>query len=84
MRKPILTSDQLVQHMVDNGIKFTIIDQESAKKHLSDHNNYFKLSSYRKNYLKYTPGPKAGQYERLEFKLYSLRNIFIAFLTTSL
>lgn len=67
MRKPILTSDQLVQHMVDNGIKFTIIDQESAKKHLSDHNNYFKLSSYRKNYLKYTTGPKAGQYERLEF-----------------
>ena len=67
MRKPILTSDQLVQHMVDNGIGFTIIDQESAKKHLSNHNNYFKLSSYRKNYSKYTSGPKAGQYERLEF-----------------
>jgi len=67
MRKPILTSDQLVQHMIDRGITFNIINQESAKKHLSDHNNYFKLSSYRKNYSKYTSGTKIGQYERLEF-----------------
>ena len=67
MRKPILTSDQLVQHMADNGIKFTIIDQESAKRHLSEHNNYFKLSSYRKNYGKITSGPNKGQYEDLEF-----------------
>ena len=50
MRKPILTSDQLVQHMVDKGIEFSIISQDDAKKHLSEHNNYFKLTSYRKNY----------------------------------
>lgn len=67
MKKPLLTSDQLVQHMIDNGIQFNIIDQERAKRHLSNHNNYFKLSSYRKNYTKYTSGPKTGQYERLEF-----------------
>ena len=67
MRKPILTSDQLVQHMVDKGIKFTIISQDDAKRHLSEHNNYFKLSSYRKNYSKYSSGPNVGQYENLEF-----------------
>lgn len=67
MRKPILTSDQLVQHMVDKGIEFSIISQDDAKRHLSEHNNYFKLTSYRKNYTKYTSGPKTGQYENLEF-----------------
>ncbi len=67
MNKPILTSDQLVQHLVDKGVEFSIISQDDARKHLSEHNNYFKLTSYRKNYTKFTSGPKAGQYERLEF-----------------
>ena len=67
MNKPILTSEQLVQHMVNKGIKFTIINQDSAKKHLSEHNNYFKLTSYRKNYTKYTAGQNVGKYENLEF-----------------
>ena len=67
MRKPILTVDQLVQHMAEKGIEFTIISQDDAKRHLSEHNNYFKLTSYRKNFTKYTSGPKAGQYEQLEF-----------------
>lgn len=67
MRKPMLTSDQLVRHMVDKGITFTITTKEDAKKHLSAHNNYFKLTSYRKNYTKITTGPNAGKYENLEF-----------------
>lgn len=67
MTKPILSSDQLVQHMIDKGIKFTIISPEDAVRHLSEHNNYFKLTSYRKNYTKYTSGANAGNYENLEF-----------------
>lgn len=67
MKKPMLTVDELVQYMKDKGIQFTITTEEDAKKHLCAHNNYFKLTSYRKNYTKRTSGEKAGQYEHLEF-----------------
>ena len=67
MKKPMRTSEDLVLHMKDKGISFTIISEDEAKKHLAQHNNYFKLTSYRKNYTKYTTGAKAGKYEFLEF-----------------
>lgn len=67
MKKPMLEVSELIQHMKNKGIGFTIISDEEATRHLSAHNNYFKLTSYRKNYTKYTSGSKKGQYERLEF-----------------
>lgn len=63
----MLEVSELIQHMKNKGIGFTIISDEEATRHLSAHNNYFKLTSYRKNYTKYTSGSKKGQYERLEF-----------------
>lgn len=67
MKKPMLTVDELVQYMKDKGIKFSITTEADAKKHLCAHNNYFKLTSYRKNYTKRTSGASAGQYVNLEF-----------------
>lgn len=67
MRKPMLTSDQLIEHLRNRGVLFSIISEDEAKTHLSQHNNYFKLSSYRKNYLKSTGGVNAGKYINLEF-----------------
>lgn len=37
------------------------------KKYLSKNNNYFKLSSFRKNYDKYTDGVNKGKYINLDF-----------------
>ena len=65
--KPMLTSEQLICHMKDKGIKFNIISESDAVNHLNSHNNYFKLSSYRKDYDKFTDGSRAGQYIGLEF-----------------
>lgn len=67
MRKPMLTAEQLIDHLKNKGVLFSIISEDDAKRHLSQHNNYFKLSSYRKNYTKVDKGSRAGQYERLEF-----------------
>ncbi len=67
MRKPMLTSDQLIDHLKDKGVLFNITSEGDAKKHLSEHNNYFKLSSYRKNYPKADKGVNAGKYLSLEF-----------------
>ena len=68
MKKPMLSVEQLIQHMKDKGILFSITSETDAKNHLCAHNNYFKLTSYRKNYTKYTSGPNAGKYEHLEFE----------------
>lgn len=67
MNKPMLTVDELIVHMKEKGILFTVITEDEAKSHLEAHNNYFKLTSYRKNYTKKTSGINAGKYENLEF-----------------
>lgn len=49
------------------GITFNITSEAEAIAYLHQNNNYFKLTSYRKNYTKYTSGEKAGKYENLDF-----------------
>ena len=67
IRKPMKTADQLIDHMKQKGVQFSLISEEEAKAHLGGHNNYFKLTAYRKNYTKTTTGVNAGKYENLEF-----------------
>ena len=67
MNKPMKTVKELILHMKNKGIKFNIINEVDAEDHLNSHNNYFKLTSYRKNYTKYTSGSNKGKYENLEF-----------------
>lgn len=65
--KPMLKVDDLIVHMKSKGIRFDIYSEEDAKQYLDRNNNYFKLSSYRKNYGKYTTGPNEGKYLDLDF-----------------
>jgi len=65
--KPLLTIDELIEHMKDKGIQFNIDTEETAKHFLTEHNYYFKLSSYRKNYDKILLGPHIGKYMNLDF-----------------
>lgn len=53
--------------MENMGIRFNDTIQESAKGYLQNHNNYFKLASYRKNFPKHPAGDEAGKYIDLEF-----------------
>lgn len=67
MAAPMLSVDELLAHMKSEGIRFGIMSVEEAKAYLNQNNSYFKLTSYRKNYLKCTSGVNAGKYEDLEF-----------------
>ena len=67
MNKPMLGVDDLILHMKSKGIAFTEMSEEDAKAYLHKNNNYFKLTSYRKNYAKCMQGSRAGQYEKLDF-----------------
>jgi len=66
--KEMLTNEQLVEHMKNKGIKFTIVSEEDAKEFLKNNNYYMKLAAYRTNYEKQTmERATKGQYINLEF-----------------
>ena len=66
-QKPMLSVQDLIVHSKEKGIQFNSISETEAQDYLARNNNYFKLASYRKNYPKFTDGPKQGQYENLDF-----------------
>ena len=63
MQKLIKTSNELIEHMKNKGIKFNVISEIEAKKILENNNYYFKLAAYRNNYFK----KPNGEYIDLEF-----------------
>lgn len=67
--KPLLSSAQQIEHLKSKGVQFNIISEADAEKYLLEHNNYFKLRAYRKNFDKYIKGEKAGQYIGLDFSM---------------
>ena len=65
--KPRLSLDGQIEHLKEKGVLFNIMDEEAAKDYLTQHNNYFKLTAYRKNYGKHPDGENKGKYINLEF-----------------
>lgn len=63
----MLTADGLVDYMKGKGVRFGIVSEEAARRQLRANNNYFKLTSFCDNYSRYTSGPNAGKFERLEY-----------------
>ena len=66
-KKPMLCVEDLIAHSKEKGIGFEIMSEDAAKDYLAQNNNYFKLTSYRKNYPKITNGIREGQYDKLDF-----------------
>lgn len=62
-----MTSSEIIDHMEQKGIKFDIMSKEDALEFLLQNNNYFKLTSFRKNFPKYQSGEKKGCYIDLDF-----------------
>ena len=68
MKRSKLSIDEQINHMKnDKGIKFSIVNENDAKKFLTNNSYYFKIKSYAKNYEKYTEGENARKYINLEF-----------------
>lgn len=65
--KELKTPEELIEIMRKNGIKFNIIKEDEAKHFLAEHNYYFKLSAYRKNYEKKVNEEGIKKYVSLEF-----------------
>ena len=55
--KPLLSSEELVDKLISKGVTFNKeFSEEEAIQYLKQNNNYYKLSSYRKNFSKGTDG----------------------------
>lgn len=67
--KPMLSAEELINHLEEKGVKFELITKEEARKYLKENNNFFKLVSYRKNFQKYEKGENIGKYINLDFKM---------------
>lgn len=46
--KPKLSLEGQIEHLKEKGVLFNIMDEESVKEYLTQHNNYFKQIAYRK------------------------------------
>lgn len=66
-KKPMLSVEEQIQHLLSKGVKFDIISKEEATEYLYKNNNYFKLRAYRKNFPKHPGGKNQGQYINLDF-----------------
>lgn len=66
--KPKLTSEEQINHLKEKGVKFSLCTEEEAQNYLDYNNNYFKVSSFRKNYSKIPYGNNTGMYKNLEFE----------------
>ncbi len=65
--KPILSIEEQVEYLKGKGVRFEIMTSKQAKAYLAENNNYFKLTSYRKNYEKHPAGENEGKYIDLDF-----------------
>ena len=65
--KPMLSVQDLISYSKTKGIQFNHISESAAEEYLTQNNNYFKLTSYRKNYQKFTSGIHCGTYQNLDF-----------------
>ncbi len=66
--KPMLSAGDLVTMLAaEKGISFQYMDKATAMDYLTNHNNYLRTASYRKNYDKHTTGINIGKYIHLDF-----------------
>lgn len=65
--KPKISLGGQIEHLKEKGVLFNIMNEAEAKDYLAQHNNYFKLTAYRKNYDKHPAGENKDKYINLEF-----------------
>ena len=67
--RPMMKISDLVPYLKQKNIKFEKISEWDAEKYLRDNNNYYNVTSYKHNFLKYPSpaGEKEGLYQDLDF-----------------
>lgn len=69
MLKPKTTIDEMIKLFESKNIKFKLISKKEAKDYLIKNNNYYNITSYKKNFVKYLMGVNKGKYLNNDDKL---------------
>lgn len=64
---PMLKVSDMVPYLKTKNIKFKCCSEEDAKIHLKENNNYYNVTSYKNNFVKYQCGKLKGKYIDLDF-----------------
>ena len=67
MLKPKTTIDEMIKLLESKNIKFKLISKNEAKDYLIKNNNYYNITSYKKNFVKYQMGVNKAKYLNLDF-----------------
>lgn len=63
MNKPKLSSEELIEHLKTKGVLFSSISEEEAMTFITDSTYFYRLASYRENFIK----NEEGKYVDLDF-----------------
>ena len=65
--KPMIKISNMVHYLKNKNIKFECCLEQDAERYLRENNNYFNVTSYKNNFVKYQCGELEGKYIDLDF-----------------
>ncbi|MCI7241221.1 MAG: Abi family protein [Bacilli bacterium] len=65
--KKMLKISEMVEYLKEKNIKFNIISESEAEIYLKNNNNYYNITIYKSNFMKYQCGKHKGKYIDLDF-----------------
>lgn len=65
--RPMMKVSEMVPYLKNKNIKFNLLSEEEAEKYLKENNNYYNITSYKNNFVKYQCGELEGKYIDLDF-----------------
>ena len=65
--RPMLKISEMVPYLKEKNIKFEECNEQDAEQYLRESNNYFNVTSYKNNFVKYQCGELVGKYIDLDF-----------------
>ena len=65
--KPMIKISNMVHYLKNKNIKFECCLEQDAERYLRENNNYFNVTSYKNNFVRYQCGELEGKYIDLDF-----------------
>lgn len=65
--RPMMKIADMVPYLKNKNIKFECCSEQDAKMYLKENNNYYNVTSYKNNFVKYQCGELEGKYIDLDF-----------------
>ena len=65
--RPMMKISDMVSYLKNKNIKFECCSEQDAETYLKENNNYYNVTSYKNNFVKYQCGELEGKYIDLNF-----------------